>query len=213
MAIHSIGGTLYRFSATPAGEMLTVRPYDGPLGTLEVGAGGRTLGPMAICGSLQSERTAVAVGRMSGRSGLLAVQCCTLPVGDYSPNYLTVTYGRLRIALSNNYHADGKPRAARTRRSVYGIRIRTHTPHVLDFSNEPAVMFASPAQGHRIRLGQELKVMAVLTDPVLDIMVRGLDEIEKSDAPPYEETASLDPKVVFTRADGEVVAEGVMPFG
>ena len=29
----------------------------------------------------------------------------------------------------------------------------------------------------------------------------------------YQTRKSLDPKVVVARADGEVVAEGVMPFG
>jgi len=47
-----------------------------------------------------------------------------------------------------------------------------------------------------------LQVKAVLIDPSLDIMYR---RIRQGD--------TLNPKVTIKRADGEVVAEGVMPFG
>jgi hypothetical protein len=82
-------------------------------------------------------------------------------------------------------------------------------------------MFASPAEGHRIKLGEELTVKAILTDPNLDIMIRDLEDTTRKhreigpDGKPrrYETFVSLDPNVVITRADGEKVAEGVMPFG
>jgi len=55
------------------------------------------------------------------------------------------------------------------------------------------------------------------------MMIRGLDDasvkIKKEYTDPegdkhsYEVVKSLDPNVVIARADGEVVAEGVMPFG
>ena len=54
--------------------------------------------------------------------------------------------------------------------------------------------------------GQQLQVKAVLTDPQLDIMIRGLRDTRR-------DNLSLDPKVTITRADGRQVAEGVMPFG
>jgi len=214
MAMHEIGGTLYCFSATPSGDRLTARPYEGPLGTFEVGAGGRDLDTMRIQGALLSEETAVAVGRMSDRSGLVPAESCRVPVGDYLLNHVIVTYGRLRIRISENYHSDGRRMTIMGNRSrVYGIKIRADEPYVFDFSSKPVVMFTSPARDRRVKLGDELMVMAVLTDPVLDTMIRGLDNVEKADTPPYEETTSLDPKVTITRADGEVVAEGVMPFG
>ncbi len=64
-------------------------------------------------------------------------------------------------------------------------------------------------------------VKAVLIDPVLDIMIRGLDDTTRKhretgpDGQPrsYETNVSLDPNVVITRANGEKVAQGVMPFG
>jgi len=214
MAMHNIEGTLYRFSAASSGEKLTVRPYEGSLGTFEVGAGGRDLDTMRIQGSLLSKETAVAVGRMSYRSGLVPAESSRIPVGDYLLNHVTATYGRLRIRISENYHCDGRRMAVMGNRPrVYPIRIRADEPYVFDFSAKPVVMFTSPARDQRLNRGDELTVMAVLTDPVLDTMIRGLDNVEKADTPPYEETTSLDPKVVITRADGEIVAEGVMPFG
>jgi len=53
-----------------------------------------------------------------------------------------------------------------------------------------------------------LTVKAVLIDPELDIMIRRLYDTGQK-----PRRVSLDPKVVITRADGETVAEGVMPFG
>ena len=84
-------------------------------------------------------------------------------------------------------------------------------------------MFASPAKDQRVKLGEELQVKAVLIDPELDIMIRGLDDTARKQKKEYptadgrtttvEQDMSLDPRVVITRADGEKVADGVMPFG
>ena len=223
LAAHKVGGTFYRFSATPSGDRLTVRPYDGPLGTFQLGAGGRDLAAMEMSGSLVGEEIAVAIGEVSDRGRPEPLSTCRLPVGDYLPSYLTVTYGRLRINLSNNYHADGSPRDAQNRVPVYGITIREDKPFTLDFSNEPTVLFASPAKDLRVKRGAEFTAKAVLIDPVLDVMVRGLDDTNQKQTKErtgsngvtysYTESLSLDPKVVISRADGEVVAEGVMPFG
>jgi len=221
--MHKRGDTYYRFSATPSGDKLIVQPYDGPLGTFEIGPGGRDIKVMSAQGSLQAEKTAVALSAELGQDHAQSVRSCRLPVGDYLPSYMTITYGRLTISMSHNYHLDGKPRDTATRKLVYGIRIREDEPFVFDFSNKPAVMFASPAQGHRIKLGEELKVLAVLTDPVLDIMIRRLSDTSRKqdkefklpDGTPrtYKQDLSLDPKVTIARADGEVIAEGVLPFG
>ncbi|HUV63336.1 MAG TPA: hypothetical protein VMW24_05515 [Sedimentisphaerales bacterium] len=216
-SIHAIGGEHYRFATTPLGDKLFVRPYDGELGTFEVGPGGRDIQEVSILGSLRSENTAVAVG--DGKP----IRSCRLPEGDYLPAYLTMTLGHLRIDVSNNYHADGKPRGPGSRPDVYGIKIRRDRPYVFDISNKPNVLFASPAKDKRIKLGEELTVRAVLIDPELDIMVRGLDDTSRKEKKEFttpdgrkhtiERAASLDPKVVITRANGEQVADGVMPFG
>ena len=136
------------------------------------------------------------------------------------PTTSRLQFGRLHIAASYNYHSDGKPRERGDRAAVYGITIRKDKPFVLDFSNKPDVMFASPAKDQRVKLGESLEVKAVLVDPKLDMMIRNLDDTTRKqtkgpDGQPlgYERQFSLDPQVIITRANGEKVAEGVMPFG
>jgi len=207
-AMHAIGGKYYGFAATAKGDKLIVRPYEGQLGTFEVGAGGRDIQEIAIQGSLRSKETTVAVGGELERGSPKPAKSCRLPVGDYLPAYLTITFGRLSITVSNNYYADGQGRRSSNLPRIYGIKICEDKSYVFDFSNKPEVIFASPAKDHRVKLGRELKVEAVLIDPELDIMIRRLYDTEQK-----PRRVSLNPKVVITRADGETVAEGVMPFG
>ena len=220
---HAMGEKYYRFATTPTGDKLFVRPYDGQLGTFEIGAGGRNIQEISIRGSLRSEETAVAIGGEMERGWPKPAKSCQVPVGDYLPAYLRITLGRLSIFISNNYHADGQRRRPSNDPHIYGIKIRKDKPFVFDLSNEPKVIFASPAKNHRIKLGEELTVKAVLIDPELDIMIRGLDDttrkVKKEYVMPdgkkrtYERRLSLDPKVVITRTNSEKVAEGAMPFG
>jgi hypothetical protein len=221
--MHAIGGKYYRFTTTATGDKLFAHPYEGQLGTFEIGAGGRNIKEIAIQGSLRSEETDVAVGDGLERGRPKPARNCRLPVGDYLPAMLTVTLGRLRIRVSENYHADGQPRGRDFENRTYGIKIREDKPFIFDFSNKPEVMFASPVKNHRVKLGEELTAKAVLIDPELDIMIRGLDDTTKKqkeewvspdgEKHTYEQNLSLDPKVIITRADGEKVAEGAMPFG
>lgn len=206
-AVHAVGGKHYRFATTPTGDKFFVRPYEGELGTFEVGAGGRDIKGAMMRGSLRSQDMAAAVGGELERGWPKPAQKCRVPVGDYLPSYLMISFGRLSIFLSNNYHSDGKPGGGGNRPKVYGIKIRKDEPYVFDLSEKPEVIFASPAKNHRVKLGEQLPVKAVLIDPKLDIMVRGLyDTTQKPNV-------SLDPKVVITRANGEIVGQGVMPFG
>ncbi len=82
---------------------------------------------------------------------------------------------------------------------------------MLDFSNQPIVMFALPSRDQRFKPGDTVEVKAVLVDPKLDIMIRRLDGPAENGS--SRRLRSLDPKVLITRADGEKVAEGIMPFG
>jgi len=265
-AIHKIQGTHYRFSATPAGDKLFVRPYEGDFGTFQIGAGWRFILNKNVSGSLISKDAALAVGKGLERDWPKPTRSCSLPVGDYLPAMLNITLGPLRISVSDNYHSDGKPRDRSGRPPVYGIKIRKNKPFVLDFSNKPDVIFASPAADHRLKPGDKLDVKAVLVDPELDIMIRGLKA-----KPSYADSTLLVklsilvliipgilwlllprlrrryrflpilsalgavvlvaclialpaigpklsydeiiPRVLITRANGEKVAEGAMPFG
>ena len=219
-AIHKLEGTFYTFSATPAGDKLTVRPYSGELGIFKVGPGKRSVEKLSFSGSLYSTNASVPLGGEVARGSVESARTCEVPVGDYLPNSLHVEFGRLQIFLSDNYHSDGKPRQRDGREPVYGVHIRKDRPFVLDFANQPEVLFASPAKGERVKPGDTLEVKAVLVDPVLNIMVRGLTDTTRKqkttgDGRPlnYERNLSLDPKVAVKRKNGETVAEGVMPFG
>ncbi|MBW7989901.1 MAG: hypothetical protein FVQ84_07790 [Planctomycetes bacterium] len=227
-ATHAIDGKHYCFDITTKGDKLIVRPYEGEFGTFEIGAGGRNIQEIAMQGSLRSEDTAVSVGGELELESELErgwpkpAKSCRVPVGDYLPTIVTVTFGQLSITVSNNVHADGQRRPNNYPR-IYGIKIRKDKSYVFDFSNKPKVIFASPAKNHRVKLGEELSVKAVLIDPELDIMIRDLKDTTKKQKKEYvtpdgekhnyELSLSLDPKVIITRADGEKVAEGVMPFG
>lgn len=210
MAVHKIGGTFYRFSATPKGDKLTAQEYKGPFGTFEIRLG-RDIqaGMITTSGSLRSREMAVAVGGPK----------CHLPVGDYLPSYLTINLvDQMIVSLSDNCHIDGESYGAENNRKNYGIKIREGKSYVLDFASKPDVMFTSPAKDHRIRPGEELRVETVLIDPELDLMIRDLDEIVRPRSANGKEgnigkCVSLDPKVIITRTNSEKLAEGVMPFG
>ena len=218
MAIHNIGGTLYRFSATQAGDKLTVKPYQSHFGTFKAGSSGRDINDIACSGSLCSEDMAVAVGGELRNGWPQLSNSSQIPVGDYFPASLTIQFDDMTVSISDNYHSDGEPMSRIFSSRNYGIKIREDKPFVFDFSNEPEIMFALPAKACRNRLGEQLTVKAILTDPKLDIMIRHLDRMMDTYGPDgkkrsYQKRTSLDPNVVITRADGEKIAEGVMPFG
>jgi hypothetical protein len=204
-AMHKVNGRFFSFSATQAGE-LTVHPYRGDLGTFEIGPGARQLTNFAVSGSFKARDWAVAVGGDLKNGWPTEAGRCQVPVGDYLPEFLTVQFGRLRITLSQNYHSEGKRQSRNGRPDVFGMAVRKDQPFALDFSNKPEVMFASPTPDQRIKPGDTLLVAAVLVDPKLDIMIRGLEDT-------HGQNRSLDPTAIITRAGGEKVAEGVMPFG
>jgi hypothetical protein len=224
-AMRLVDGQYYTTSTTPLGDRLIVNLYQGEFGILKIGPGDRSLDRISIRGSLDSPTTSLAVGEVGDDSSATAKSVAEyrLPVGDYIPNYVTIGYGRLQLSISQNYHSDGKPRQIDRSAWIYGIRIRKDEPFVWDFSTPPEVMFASPARDQTYRPGEEISVMAVLTDPKLTIMIRGLVDTERKETKTYdmgdgrtasyEANVSLDPTVTITNAAGEQVAQGVMPFG
>jgi len=170
MAMHKIDGSYWRLSTTPAGDRLFVAPYDGGLGTITTGSSWRFGGKRGLAGVLMAKDRAVLVG---DNDRLEPVSSCRIPVGDYTPCMVVVYKGPLLIDVSENYHSDGEPRRRDTP-LAYGLKIRRDKPCVLDFSGRAEVLFALPARGTRLKPGEELTVNAVLVDPKLDIMIRGL---------------------------------------
>ncbi len=219
-----IDGTIYTIGVTPLGDKLIVKPYRGDFGIFKIGPGNRDIKDISLQGSLSTESGGIAVGPDPTTPGTKQEKLpeCEVPVGDYLPAYLTIEYGHLRLGISDSYHTEGKPRDMERRRT-YGMKIRKDAPFVLDFTNKPDVVFASPAKDKTARPGDEVEVKAVLVDPVLDIMIRRLDDTrrnkketvkpDKGQEYSYERPLSLDPQVTITDSAGKTVSEGVMPFG
>ena len=225
-AMHWSGGRLYTLSTTPTGDRISVKRYRGKFGLFEIGPGGRKVERAVFRGSLASPEAVVPVGELTGGPMIRVERAdrCRVPVGDYLPWYLSIYFGRLRIDVSDNYHSDGRPMDRQGKPPVYGIKVREGEPFVLDFSNQPEVLFASPPEEQTFTPGDEVSVQAVLVDPVLDLMIRQCDDttqkVQKTDqngpggtTRTYEINLSLDPTVTITASSGEVVAEGTMPFG
>jgi hypothetical protein len=223
-----VDGKWYSLLPSPDGKRITVRRYRGELGILEISAGERSVRARGAWGSLESEHVEVQVGRRYPEM----VRQWKVPVGDYAPTYLGIEYGPLAFDVSPNDHLEGKPRGARGRKKVHGVKIRKDKPFVLDFSNEPEVIFASPAKERTFRPGSTVRVEAVLIDPVLNIKFSNLaltapptpkgsrakePARRPKDSKPGNRFASkhypLDPTVVITDSSGKEVARGKMPFG
>jgi hypothetical protein len=212
--MRKVDGDLYSITASPLGDKLIVKPYRGDYGVFKIGPGGRDIKDLKCRGSLES-KTAL-IEEMEQRAEF------KVPVGDYLPQYLTIRYGPLRISLSNNYHTEGKPQEM-NKEWTYFIKIRKDKPYVLDFSNKPGVLFASPAKKQTFKPGDEITVKAVLIDRRCDIMIRHLNDTrykekktyESSDGKTqsYEQDLSLDPTVTIADSAGKTIAEGPMPFG
>jgi hypothetical protein len=216
IGMHKIKSMFYQFSATPAGDKLMAKPYQGPFGTFQIGTGQRDIVYVGCRGSFCSEDKAIAIGDKLKNGLLQTTPSCQLPVGDYLPSYLTIEFDDMTVHISDNYHKDGEPQGNIYGSKKYGIKIRENEPFIFNFSNEPEVMFASPAKDYRIRAGEELMVKAVLTEPEFDMMIRHLDIMVNANSPNGKQRlklVSLDPKVIITRTNGEIIAEGIMPFG
>jgi hypothetical protein len=219
LSYHKIDDKFFEFMFIEDGTKIAARPYKGPLGMIKVGKGSRELEKAEFSGSVHQKQSVAAPIGIIKEYWTGAVAECTIPVGDYTAYLMNITYDNLRITISNNYHtnAQGLPSHENT---VYGMKVRQNTPFVLDFSNEPMVVFDQPPMSKTsFSYGDKIQFAAVLIDPKLDIMIRGLDdtsvqvEKETSGGHKYKRSKSLDPNVVIARADGEVIAEGEMPFG
>ncbi len=221
---HKIGDEFFEFMLIEDGTKIAARPYKGPLGTIMAGKGGRELEKVVFKGSVhQQGQVAAPIGIIKERF-TEAVGECQIPVGNYTSYIMHITYDNLDICISNNYHTNAQGQSG-GKDVVYGIQVREDKPYVLDFSNEPMVIFDQPPMSQTsFSRGDEINFAAVLIDPKLDIMIRGLDDTSVKVDKEYKDAngkviqtvkvnKSLDPNVVIARADGEVIAEGVMPFG
>jgi hypothetical protein len=204
---HKLGDGFFEFMLIEDGKKIAARPYKGPLGTIKVGKGGRELEKVEFNGSVHQKQNVSAPIGIVKEYWTDAVTECKIPAGDYTAYIMNVKYDNLSIQISNNYHTNAQGQSSRED-IVYGMQVREDKPYVLDFSNKPMVIFDQPPKNQTsFSRGYEIKFAAVLIDPNLDIMIRGLGVTS------VKVNKSIDPNVVIARADGEVIAEGVMPFG
>jgi len=174
-----IGRKHFFLSTTPTGDKLIIRQYKGAYGTFKMGSGNRDIRKAKFCGRLYSTETDFAVGGKPDKRGRYykPVHSDRVPVGDYNPN-LEIYLDRLHVTISENIHSDGKRMARLDGPHKYPVKIRQDKPFVLDFSNKPEIMFVAPAKNHNLKLGEELNVEAVLTDPVLDVRFSDIELAE-----------------------------------
>jgi hypothetical protein len=214
MVMRRLGEQYYRFAASPAGDKLIVRPYEGPMGDFEIG-GGRKFETTDI----------VTSGWLRSRDTMVQVEGpkCWLPAGDYALYSATITHGDLTFSIEENDHSDGGFRSKLYHARTCPIHIRQGECFVLDFSNPVQIVFADPPKECRVRVGQKLFVEAVLTDPILDVAFSDLTCIPANPAgEPAEPRAvaragprntPLNPRVTISRSNGGIVSEGVMGYG
>jgi hypothetical protein len=226
-----IDGKYYTFSATPIGDKLFVKPYRGELGTLKIGPGPRDIRDCSAEGSITSPMSAVRIGKteVGKQEELQPVTEWPVPVGDYAPYFLSIHYDALTIDIRCNSHADGEFWNHRGRPQMLPIHIRKDKPFVLELAIKPTFCFPyvrnkliRPEKAMVYKPGEEVNFRAVLIDPVLGILYRGVEDsrrkisrkVDLGDGKKEirEENKSLDPVVTITDSHGKVVSEGPMPF-
>ncbi len=220
--LHQADGGFYTVSTSPKGERVTVSPYRGKFGQFKIDSRERGIEKLGAVGTLQSkEQLVVSVGKPEYYYTAERPKKCRLPVGDYQSSYLTVDYGSVTVRLSaNRYDLSGQ----RTTQATYGIKIREDRPFVLDFSGQPAVVFTSPTKDNVYRPGDKIVLKALVLEPSLDLMIRGLYDTtqetgtraaqnEQGESVSVPRHASLHPSVSITNSSGTEVAKGKMPFG
>lgn len=207
-----IDGQFVSLSATPLGDKLTVEPYRGDLGTLDIGPGGRAVTELGLAGQLISSKGfMVAMGETASPSTKAMPRHYALPVGDYMLPAFTAQHGRLRFAgrMAANIAPPVGQRIAAT--PTYPIQIRKDKPFVLEFSGKPDVKFMDPAKDRSFKPGDNIRVAAMLTEPWQGIQITGLWDTTRKQGPAGY--AKLDPMIAIRDSAGRVVVEGKMPFG
>jgi hypothetical protein len=147
-----------------------------------------------------------------------------IPVGDYAPKYLSLHIGKLTAGFSQNYYSTEAPYSRATTPPEPSLKIRKDKPLVLDFSKKPLVLVTSPGEGHTCKPGDTVRFRAMIVEPELNLLVRGVyDTTQKTSERTYTTPtgdkvtlpryASLAPTVTITDSSGKRLAEGTMPFG
>jgi hypothetical protein len=209
-------GRFYSLSATPSGDKLTVTPYDGPLGTFDVGGGRDETDADLELGWLHTENAFFDLGTCPHEGRKIR-----LPAGDYRPFRLAINLGKLRVGVAAKISAPGACGENAGRPPVFGIKVREDKPFLFELPKSIAAEFVKPAVGQPFRAGDEIKVEVSIKDPVMDILIAGLEDttqkvgesIKLPNGTEYQQYLRLDPTVKIVSSSGECVAQDKLPFG
>ena len=210
-----IAGVPYACSIKEDRSAVVFTPYQGEIGTLKISCGDRVVNDVSIISCLlSSEESAFSLTKFTGDN-------ISVPVGDYTYASVSVDFDTLRIDTSKNRYKD----AGQTEPfEEEPLRVSKDRVLTYDFSAKPEVLFTKITDGMEFKLGDDVKMAAVLVDTELDTMVSGLYDNSKKTTEEnkdssgkvvrtYEQMEALVPTVQITRADGTLMAEGQMPFG
>ena len=212
-------------SASPLGDKLTIAPYRGELGVLEVGAGGRAITEFGVVGELMGGERIVPLGDTPYYAAPETLpRRYLVPVGDYMLPSFTARCGRLRFSgrmLSGPAAGLAKIGDSET----CPVKIRKDKPCVLEFSGKPEVSFVNrPSKDQTFKPGENISISAMLNEPWQKIQITGLWNVTEKkgtanfgtadgrvvSAPQF---AQLDPTITIRNSTGEEVTSGKMPFG
>jgi len=188
-----VGGKWYRFSTTPLGDVLSVKPYNGDTGVLRMGSLDRP-GSLSAMGYILNRETFIRLEEKDDCGYASWVDRCDIPVGDYDVGYLIVKAGSLQVGLRHNTASDGIPNDRDNHPPRYFIEIRKDKPFNFELPKALSVLFASPAKNQRFKPGDTIEVRSALLDPVRDIRVTRIGE-------------SLVPRITITDSSANVVSE------
>ena len=222
-----VNGQLLSTSASPLGDKLTISPYRGDVGVLELGPGGRPITDLGITGLLIGRHMMVPLGDSYYAAAEQLASRHTVPVGDYVLPYLTARYGRLRFSARSVTDAIVEVRGSPPGPQGLKVQIRKQKPFVLAFSGKPEVKFSSPTSNQTFKPGMIVPIRAMLNEPSQGIQITGLwdathkestakvpalvdGKVELVSQPQY---TRLDPTIVIRDSAGKEVASGTMPFG
>ena len=211
---HELDGTFYTFSATPSGDKLTVTPYTGPFGVLDVVAGDPNVKTARVeLGYLVSEDVMIDIGDCPSIDGKLKV-----PVGEYRPLHLGLRLDDLRVRLVMKMPQTVE---AQTKSPKFVIKISEDKPCEINLAGKPDIVFQTPAANERLKVGSEIKVKAAVHDRTMDSSLVALEDstqkigqsIKLSNGTEYQRYRSINPTIKIVNSSGKCVAEGKMPFG
>lgn len=218
----------YDIAASPAGDQISVGPYTGPLGELHFDPGARQLDRFGAAGTLQSSSTShVWMGVPGNYSPTEWTAAFKLPEGDYRLTYFTLACGDLLASFSPNPNRPQLPTTDPSgQTAAFPIAIRAERPVVMRLGERPTVTFVNPSPqvNQTFQLGQPIVIQALLLDPSLDCIIRGLsspsqkmqeqtDDAATGQARGQPVYTALVPRVSITNSAGREVARGPMPFG